>query len=84
MLAQHPSINRAGRHSDLSGQLAAQPCGIQKRSTTDDLRRRQTRVRVREVSQHVDGVGDEQEDGGFLDGLHVPDHAGEDGLVAAD
>jgi hypothetical protein len=84
MLAQHPSINRAGRHPDLSRQLSAQPRGIQKRSAADDLRRRQTGVGMREVGQDVDWVGDEQEDGGFFDWLHVADHAGEDGLVAAD
>ena len=39
---------------------------------------------MREVGQDVDGVGDEQQDGGFLDGFHVTDHAGQDGLVAAD
>jgi len=84
MLPQHPSINRAGRHPDLSRQLPAQPRGIQKRPAADDLRRRQTGVRVRKVGQHVDRVGDEQEDGGVFDGFHVADHAGEDGLVAAD
>jgi hypothetical protein len=84
MLPQHPSIDRAGRHSDLSRQFPAQPRRVQERPTADDLRRRQARVRVREVSQDVDGVSDEQQDGGFFQGFHVADHAGEDGLVAAD
>ena len=39
---------------------------------------------MREVGQDVDGVGDEQQDGGLLDGFHVADHAGQDSLVAAD
>jgi len=84
MLPQHPSINRASRHPDLSRQFPAQPRRIQESATTNNLLRRQTRVRVREVSQDIDRVGDEQEDGGLLEGLHVADHAGQDGLVAAD
>jgi len=84
MLPQHPSINRAGRHADLPRKFPAQSRGVQERAAADDLRRRQAGVRVREIRQDVDWVGDEQEDGGFLDRLHVPDHAGEDGLVAAD
>ena len=39
---------------------------------------------MREISQDVDRVGDEQENRSLLDGLHVADHAGQDGLVAAD
>lgn len=84
MLAHDPAINRTRRHARLSRQRASQPRRVEERATPNDLRRRQTRVLQREISQNIDRVRNQQQNCFLVERLHIVDDAAQDRLVATD
>jgi hypothetical protein len=84
MLSNNKRINTARCHARLSCQGASQTCRIEESAAADDLGAWQSGILQREVSEDVNRVGDQKQNRGWVEGFHVFDHAGEDGLVAAD
>lgn len=84
MLAHDKRINAAGGDARLGCYGAAQTRGVEEGAAADYLAGGQAGVLEGEVGEDIDWVGDEEEDGGGVEGFHVVDYAGEDGLVAAD
>lgn len=63
---------------------AAQAGGVEEGASAEDARGREVCELLGEVGKDVNGVGDQEEDGGGGEGGHVGDGGGEDGFVAAD
>jgi hypothetical protein len=84
MLSNNKRINTARCHARLSCQGASQTRGVEESAAADDLGAWQSGVLQGEVGEDVNGVSDQKKDCGRVERLHVFDHAGEDGLVAAD
>jgi hypothetical protein len=84
VLANNKRINAARCYARFGCQGASQTRGVEERAAADDLGTRQTRVLQGEVGEDVDWVSNQKKNCGRVERFHVFDHAGEDGLVAAD
>ena len=62
VLAQDQARHLGGRNVDRFGDQAAEPCGIELSSQPDDLAGRQIEPLDGQVSQHINGIGDDEHD----------------------
>lgn len=83
MLTQDVRINRARCHTCFGSYGSAKPRRIKKSAAADDLIFRQPGILKRKVRQDVDWVSYQEEYGGFLQWLHVIDHAAKNVLITA-
>jgi hypothetical protein len=82
MLAQNICIDRACRDSGFGRYGSTKACRIEVGTAADNVLFRKAREFEGEVGQDIDWVGDQEQDGGLLQRLHVIDHAAQDVAVA--
>lgn len=84
MLSQNIRINRARRHAGFGRYGSTKACRIKVSAAANDMLLGQARELERKVRQDVNRIRNQKQDGGFLQRLHVTDHAAQDVAVAVD
>ena len=84
VLSNYERIDTARSDACFGSERTTQTCGIEECTASNYLCGWKAGVLQGKVGKDIDWVGDQEEDGFLVEGLHVFDHIGQNGLVAAD